>query len=229
MKKSVLLGLVLGLSSHMANALSISMNSETTITSERAVYVAKGNATSMEYIDVEEMRITGTQKMQAKMNGRLMQNLNAPIDAELVPGKTEGLSGHQRAKIEISGTKVLLLTDLRHQTTKKPSEEGKAPEISTVEKKTSYELEFVSGNISDLREGRSVEMRYTKDSIKKILDDTTTSARASAKVSGTGGGGVSISVKPLNSKHKGRIVIERNKITVEDIPTQIKISMSARG
>jgi hypothetical protein len=216
-------GVAFACSSVPAKTMRMALMMDVKTHQSRATFEPSKNHPGEEWLYLTQAHDDVEFEMRLNMSGQKEQVQKGRTNVDEVPGVTEGVTGYRRAKVETFGNEVTLVIETK--LVRKKQKDGKEVE----EKEESVEripLQFKlkSATLEDVKSGRTVEFRITKEGQKSILQQAKTKTEAGMNVKAEGEGAkVSISSSAwfLSSTRRGAVFISTGKVQYEAPPMRV--------
>lgn len=228
-----------------ANALkaeSCTMRVRVTLTEDASVYAQTPSDSALAaegWLEQTDASFKGLVEMTMKVTGQDEQHTRNEIHTTEVPGKN-GNKGYARARLRQIGGRIELVLDaleVKNEPVKdaQGKDTGKTQETQKA-KKDNIDLEFTpkGGTWRDFEDGKTVELRFTKEAVDHLLQKVKLEANSSAYVEAPSSGNATIKIKVDRTKVPGRkasdfgrVTASKRRIDLIQIPTDTEIYLKA--
>jgi hypothetical protein len=221
-------------------AASSTMRVRVRIFDDAAVYslpVAEPALASEGWLQQSDISQHGLMEMRNKTTGEDELSHQQEFQNQVIPGKTDK-RGFSRARLrQIGGRVELVLDALEFKDEPIKDDKGKdtgKTQVKQIPKQSSIELEFApkGGSWRDYEDGKTVELRFTRQAIKALLARVKLEANNSSVVEAPESGKASLSITVNPSKVPGRktsdfgrVSASKKRIDLIQIPTDVLIVM----
>ena len=216
-------GVVLACSPAAAKTMRMALMMDVKTHQSRATFEPSKDHPGEEWLYLTQAHDDVEFEMRLHMSGQKAQVQKGRTNVDEVPGVTKGVTGYKRAMVETFGNEATLVIETK--LARKKQKDGKdVDEKEEGTERIPLQFKNKSATLEDLKSGKTVEFRITKEGLNSLLQQakTKTEAGMSAKAEGEGAKvSISSSASYLNWNRKGAVFISAGKIQYEAPPMHV--------